>query len=81
MLPAVVNAFTINFYLRSIFLRLMGWELSELPSTLSFLNDPNMISQMSTFWDLISLTILSVIFIVIANALLRNREYHVGETL
>ncbi len=81
MLPAVVNAFTINFYLRSIFLRLMGGELSELPSTLSFLNDPNMISQMSTFWDLISLTILSVIFIVIANALLRNREYHVGETL
>lgn len=81
MLPAVVNAFTINFYLRSIFLRLMGWELSELPSALSFLNDPNMISQMSTFWDLISLAVLSVIFMVIANALLRNREYHVGETL
>jgi len=81
MLPAVVNAFTINFYLRSIFLRLMGWELSELPSTLSFLNDPNMISQMSTFWDLISLAVLSGIFMVIANALLRNREYHVGETL
>jgi len=81
MLPAVVNAFTINFYLRSIFLRLMGWELSELPSNLSFLNDPNMISQMSTFWDLISLAVLSVIFMMIANALLRNREYHVGETL
>ncbi|MBA61394.1 MAG: hypothetical protein CMJ76_03420 [Planctomycetaceae bacterium] len=79
-LPAVVNAFTINYYLRSIFLRLMGWELTDLPNIL-FLNNPNSFSQMSTFGDLICLGILCSIFLFAANILLRNREYHVGETL
>ena len=81
LLPAVVNAGTINFYLRSIFLRLMGWELSDLPNALSFINDPNMFSQFSTMGDLFSLFVLCLIFLFTANTLLRNREYHVGETL
>lgn len=81
MLPAVVNAFTINFYLRSIFLRAMNWNLTDLPDALSFINDPNMFSQATTIWDLISLTVLSGIFLMTANSLLLNREYHVGETL
>jgi len=81
LLPAVVNASTINFYLRSIFLRLMGWELTDLPNALSFINDPNMFSQFSTMGDLLSLAVLCLIFLFTANTLLRNREYHVGETL
>jgi len=81
LLPAVVNAVTINFYLRSIFLRLVGWELSDLPNDLSFINDPNMFSQFSTMGDLLSLAVLCLIFLFAANILLRNREYHVGETL
>mgnify|MGYP001186674783 CR=1 FL=1 len=81
MLPAVVNAFTINFYLRSMFLRFMGWNLTDLPNELSFINDPNMFSQATSFWDFVSLLVLCTGFMLIANALLRNREYHVGETL
>ena len=81
ILPAVVNAVTINYYLRSIFLRLMGWELTDLPNAFSFLNDPNIFSQMGTFGDLISLGILCSSFLIISGAMLRNREYHVSDTL
>ncbi len=81
MLPAVVNTLTINFYLRSIFLRLMGWQLSDLPPQLSFLDDPNLVSQLGTSGDILSLGVLCTIFMLVANALLRNREYHVGQTL
>ena len=53
---------------------------SSNPLDLPLVN-PNFLSQSSTSWDLIFVSLLTFSFLFAANILLRNREYHVGETL
>ena len=79
-LPVVANGLTLNFYLRSIYVRIMGMEF-EQPVLKALFENPNFLSQSSTSWDLIFVSLLTFSFLFAANILLRNREYHVGETL
>ena len=79
-LPVVANGLTLNFYLRSIYVRSMDLEL-EQPVLKALFENPNFLSQSSTSWDLIFVGLLAFSFLFAANILLRNREYHVGETL
>ena len=79
-LPVVANGLTLNFYLRSIYVRSMELEL-EQPVLKALFENPNFLSQSSTSWDLIFVGLLAFSFLFAANILLRNREYHVGETL
>ncbi len=79
-LPVVANGLTLNFYLRSIYVRSMDLEL-EQPVLKALFENPNFLSQSSTSWDLIFVGLLAFSFLFAANTLLRNREYHVGETL
>jgi len=79
-LPVVANGLTLNFYLRSIYVRSMDLEL-EQPVLKAIFENPNFLSQSSTSWDLIFVGLLAFSFLFAANTLLRNREYHVGETL
>ncbi|MEE2675350.1 MAG: hypothetical protein VX876_00145 [Planctomycetota bacterium] len=79
-LPVVANGLTLNFYLRSIYVRSLELEL-EQPVLKALFENPNFLSQSSTSWDLIFVGLLAFSFLFAANTLLRNREYHVGETL
>ena len=72
-LPVVANGLTLNFYLRSIYVRSMDLEL-EQPVLKALFENPNFLSQSSTSWDLIFVGLLAFSFLFAANTLLRNRE-------
>ncbi|HIA18762.1 MAG TPA: hypothetical protein EYN70_04975 [Planctomycetaceae bacterium] len=77
VLPAVVNKITIHYYLRSLLVRWMQWDISNLP----ILSDANIFSVDSTLIILFCLLGINVGCLAVSMALLRNREYHVGDVI
>ena len=78
ILPAVVNKITIHYYLRSMLVRWMDWDVSDLP----ILSDPNIFSlESNTPLDLFFLGVINVVCLVTAATLLVNKEYRMGEAI
>jgi ABC-2 type transport system permease protein len=78
ILPAVVNKITIHYYLRSMLVRWMDWEIFDLP----ILSDPNIFSlESNTPLDLFFLAAINVGCLVTAATLLVNKEYCMGEAI
>jgi len=77
ILPAVVNKLTIHYYLRSLFIRWMEWDIFQLP----ILSDPNIFSIHGSLMDMAYLLGINGFCLVASMILLCNREYQVGEVV
>ncbi|MEC7566111.1 MAG: hypothetical protein VX738_10550 [Planctomycetota bacterium] len=77
ILPAVINKLTIHYYLRSMFIRWMEWDIFRLP----ILSDPNIFSIDGSLMDMVYLLGINGFCLVASMVLLCNREYQVGEVI